>query len=106
MGPISTTQSSLTINSLSGLHAASWGALASLRMPSTRNEEYRYTDIAPLLKEGIRVSARSPTAASSQKLFVEQSARKNVSGLILRSLISGLIYFFFLSYLFIDGIPS
>ena len=31
-------------------------ALQSLRIPSTRNEDYRFTDLAPLTKSVIQVS--------------------------------------------------
>lgn len=42
--------------SMQTLHSNSWDTLATLRMPTTRKEEYRYTDIAPLLKADLQVS--------------------------------------------------
>ena len=44
--------------SIANLHASSWSAIPSMRMPSTRNEEYRFTDISPLLKANVVVSLK------------------------------------------------
>ena len=41
--------------SMGAMRSACWTALETLRMPSTRNEEYRYTDISPLLKSSLTV---------------------------------------------------
>mmetsp|Transcript_19381 Transcript_19381/g.41937 ORF Transcript_19381/g.41937 Transcript_19381/m.41937 type:complete len:485 (+) Transcript_19381:93-1547(+) len=52
--------------SLSGLHSSSWGALSSMRMPSTRNEEYRFTDITPLLKSKVQVASGAAAVDAQQ----------------------------------------
>ncbi len=38
------------------MHTDSVQALATLRMPTTRVEEYRFTDLAPLYKAGLRTA--------------------------------------------------
>jgi Fe-S cluster assembly protein SufD len=52
---------------LAGLRSSCQAALATLRMPSTRNEEYRYTDIAPLLA-GSLTAAPGDAAVDAQLL--------------------------------------
>ncbi|KAF5827276.1 iron-sulfur cluster assembly protein [Dunaliella salina] len=51
--------------SIAALHASSWSAIPSMRMPSTRNEEYRFTDISPLLKATV-VPAQIEVPVSSE----------------------------------------
>ncbi|EFJ51036.1 iron-sulfur cluster assembly protein [Volvox carteri f. nagariensis] len=46
------------------LREASTGALATLRMPTTRNEEYRFTDISPLLKTAVEPAAPGAVVTS------------------------------------------
>ncbi|KAG2445647.1 hypothetical protein HXX76_000257 [Chlamydomonas incerta] len=46
-----------TPSSLATLREQSRSALATLRMPSTRNEDYRYTDITPLLRTNVQLAA-------------------------------------------------
>jgi Fe-S cluster assembly protein SufD len=48
-----------------------------MRMPSTRNEEYRYTDISPLLNASLAI-APADAAVSSQQL--EQLAVPEAAG--------------------------
>ncbi|GIL47358.1 hypothetical protein Vafri_4195 [Volvox africanus] len=43
--------------SLVSLRETSNGALATLRMPTTRNEDYRFTDISPLLRTAVEPAA-------------------------------------------------
>jgi Fe-S cluster assembly protein SufD len=47
------------------LHQGSMEALRSLRMPSTRNEEYRFTDFSPLLKSQLCISSVAASIDSS-----------------------------------------
>uniref|UniRef100_A0A7S3VGQ3 Fe-S cluster assembly protein SufD n=1 Tax=Dunaliella tertiolecta TaxID=3047 RepID=A0A7S3VGQ3_DUNTE len=51
--------------SIAALHASSWSAIPTMRMPSTRNEEYRFTDISPLLKSTV-VPAQNEVPVSSE----------------------------------------
>ncbi|KAL6758709.1 iron-sulfur cluster assembly protein [Haematococcus lacustris] len=59
---------------LTQLHEACWAAVPSLHMPSTRNEEYRYTDISPLLRSTLEAAdkAAEVTAASVAALIPEE----------------------------------
>lgn len=67
-------------------------ALSSLRMPTTRNEEYRFTDIAPLLRANLQAAAGDaavseellqqcaiPEAANSTVVLVNGSLRADLS---------------------------
>jgi len=53
--------------SLAGVRAASWAALPSMRMPTTRNEEYRFTDITPIVKSTL-VPADASVAVSREEV--------------------------------------
>lgn len=52
---------------VAALRSACQPVLSSLRMPSTRNEEYRYTDISPLLAASLTM-APADAAVSAQQL--------------------------------------
>lgn len=62
--------------SLAGLRDKCNGALATMRMPTTRNEEYRFTDIAPLLRSNVQAAApgASVPASTIDALVLPESA--------------------------------
>ncbi|KAF8065543.1 IDA4 [Scenedesmus sp. PABB004] len=62
---------------LAGLRGACAPALAGLRMPSTRSEEYRYTDISPLLAAGL---AAAPADAPVDAALLEALALPEAAG--------------------------
>jgi hypothetical protein len=79
---------------LLGLRGACLQALSTLRMPSTRNEEYRFTDISPLLRTtlqpapaGAAVSAELlrqcalPEAAGTRVVLLDGAFRADLSDL-------------------------
>ena len=51
--------------SLAGLQSSCLSALATARMPTTRSEEYRFTDITPLLQQALVAPASAVTAAAA-----------------------------------------
>jgi hypothetical protein len=62
---------------LASLSAASRQALHSLRVPTSRNEEYRYTDLAPLTRSNL---SAAPAAAHVDSSFVSDLALKGAEG--------------------------
>ena len=50
---------------LANLHAGCLAALATQRMPTTRNEEYRFTDVSPLLQQALAPPAGAPAGAAA-----------------------------------------
>jgi hypothetical protein len=64
-------------SAVSTLRSSCQSALSSLRMPSTRNEEYRYTDISSLLNSALAV-APADVAVNSEQL--EQLAVPEAAG--------------------------
>jgi len=55
--------------SLASLQSSCLAALATERMPTTRNEEYRFTDVSPLLQRSF-----APTEASDALAVAEACA--------------------------------
>lgn len=43
---------------LNGLRSSCGAALGTMRMPTTRNEEYRFTDVTPILQVSSPALAR------------------------------------------------
>lgn len=81
-------------SAVSALRSSCQSALSSLRMPSTRNEEYRFTDISPLLNSALAVAPADaavnseqleqltvPEAAGSRVVLVNGSFRPELSDL-------------------------
>ena len=79
-------------HSLAALRGASVAALATLRVPTTRNEEYRFTDVAPLttatlaaadgdaaVDAALLESLRLPEAAGSTLVLVNGKLRPELS---------------------------
>lgn len=64
-------------SAVGALQSSCQSALATLRMPSTRNEDYRYTDISPLLNASL-VLASADAAVNTQQL--EQLAVPEAGG--------------------------
>lgn len=64
-------------SAVGALQSSCQSALATLRMPSTRNEDYRYTDISPLLNASL-VLAHADAAVNTQQL--EQLAVPEAGG--------------------------
>jgi len=62
---------------LSSLNTTACTALGSLRMPTTRNEDYRYTDISPLLKSTLTAA---PTDAAVDAAFISDLVFPEVEG--------------------------
>lgn len=58
---------------LTRLQAACTAALSTMRMPTTRNEEYRFTDIAPLLQGTIYVRCALTTICDNIHLSIHPS---------------------------------
>lgn len=59
--------------SLQALRDSTWKALPSLRMPTTRNEEYRFTDISPLLRTELAVSQKFFSIHSHSQLRIPRT---------------------------------
>lgn len=49
--------------SLANLQSSCLSALATTRMPTTRNEEYRFTDISPVLQQSLGPAAPADAAS-------------------------------------------
>lgn len=62
---------------VAALRSSCQSALATLRMPSTRNEEYRYTDISPLLNAAL---VPAPADAAVDPQLLEQLAVPEAAG--------------------------
>ena len=65
------------IRRLSSLNTTARTALGSLRMPTTRNEDYRYTDISPLLKSTLTAA---PTDTAVDASFISDLVFPEVEG--------------------------
>lgn len=67
-------------SAVSALRSSCQSALSSLRMPSTRNEEYRYTDISSLLNSALAVAPADAAVNSEQlqQLAVPEAAGSRV----------------------------
>lgn len=52
-------------------------ALATMRMPSSRNEDYRFTDITPVLSSGL---ALAPADAAVDTAHIQQLAFPEAAG--------------------------
>lgn len=59
------------------MSTASRQALHSLRVPTSRNEEYRYTDLAPLTRSSL---SAAPASAHVDSSFVSDLALKGAEG--------------------------
>lgn len=81
-------------SAVSALRSSCQSALPSLRMPSTRNEDYRFTDISPLLNAALAIAPADaavngeqlealavPEAAGSRVVLVNGTFRPELSDL-------------------------
>lgn len=75
--PLVSSSGNSAPSAVSALRSSCQAALPSMRMPSTRNEEYRYTDISPLLNASLAI-ASADAAVNSQQL--EQLAVPEAAG--------------------------
>jgi Fe-S cluster assembly protein SufD len=57
VAPLATATASAAPASLAALNAACSALLPAMRVPTTRNEEYRFTDLAPLTSAGLVASS-------------------------------------------------
>jgi Fe-S cluster assembly protein SufD len=63
---------------LSALRSSCTSALATMRMPTAKNEEYRYTDLAPLTQSSV-VSPRAPPLDAVRQAIAAHALKDTIA---------------------------